>query len=99
MLSWSMDDRLGSPSQRATGPPECGFSTCLRMASRTRSATLRPDRAATLRSAASSFAGKYTCIFSMYVGRGNESTYVKDRRRVRARRSYNIIDVYYTSYV
>jgi hypothetical protein len=52
-LSCSTDERLGSPSQIPTGPAT-GLRTILRIASRTKSATLRPDRAAALRSASSS---------------------------------------------
>src|SRR5205807_8307774 len=61
-----MEARFGSPSQIATGPAACGLSTTLRIASRTRSATLRPDRAAALRSASSSSLRRYTCVFFIY---------------------------------
>ncbi len=46
---------FGSLSQIATEPVACGLSTIFRMASRTRSAMRRPDRAAALRSASKLF--------------------------------------------
>src|SRR5215470_4710731 len=46
-----MDLRFGSPSQMATGTAAWGLSTIFRIASRMSSATLRPERAAAMRSA------------------------------------------------
>jgi hypothetical protein len=66
-LSWSSEVRFASPSQIPTGPWIEGPSTTLRMASRINSATLRPDRAAALRSTSSSSLQRYTCVPSMHV--------------------------------
>jgi hypothetical protein len=50
-VSCSKDVRLGWPSQISTGPLADGWSTTFRIASRIRSATLGPERAATSRRA------------------------------------------------
>ena len=50
--------RRGSPSHIATGPAVAVFRITSLIASRTSSATLRPERAAALRNAASSFFGR-----------------------------------------
>src|SRR5262249_45237344 len=57
--------------------------TTLRIASRTSSATLRPDRAAALRKAASSSLRRYTCVFSMYVTLVAQLTYVNRKHESR----------------
>src|SRR5258708_7887907 len=64
----------------ATGPAAGGLSTNLRIASRTNSATLRPDRAAAFRSASSSSLGRYTWFFPTYVNLLLSLTYVRSGR-------------------
>ena len=64
------------PSQIATGPATWGFSTTVRIASRTKSATLRPDRAAALRSASRSSLRRYIWVFSIHVRLDSRTTYI-----------------------
>ena len=60
-------------------PRSSVFKITFLIASRTSSATLRPERAAALRNAASSSFGRYTWVFSMCVTLVLILTYVKSR--------------------
>jgi hypothetical protein len=65
MESWSTEVARTSPSHRPIGARGSGRSHARRIASRTNSATLLPERFATRCNARSSSARKYTCVFTI----------------------------------
>ena len=79
LVKWVPRQCQGIPSHKATGPEETGSGrsqTC-RIASRTRSAILRPERRAVSRNAFKSSSGKYICVLTIYVIIGTLLTYIK----------------------
>jgi len=79
---WSCSTEVcdGGPSHSATGPCVSGRSHTRRMASRTRSATLRPERSETLCRASSSSSRRYTCVLTIGVILGMGMTPVNESR-------------------